>query len=146
MSVPIFTTAQDAENAFYDSLERCDLELMMAVWAEDEDIVCVHPAGARIAGQEPVRESWRRIFASGQRLRVKIAQPVTVSAMMVEVRSVHEVITVVGEEAARPPMVATNVYVRTAAGWRMVAHHASPAPEQAADEETTPEPPPKLLH
>jgi ketosteroid isomerase-like protein len=64
-SVPIFTTAQDAENAFYESLERNDLELMMAVWAEDEEIVCVHPAGGRIAGQEQVRESWRRIFASG---------------------------------------------------------------------------------
>ena len=144
-SVPIFPTAQDAENAFYDSLERGDLDLMMAVWAEDEEIVCVHPAGGRIAGQEQVRDSWRRMFASGQRLQIKIAQRVTLSGMMVEVRSVHEVITIVGDEAARPPMVATNVYVRTAAGWRMVAHHASPAPEQAADEETTPEPP-KLLH
>ena len=144
MSVPIFPTAQDAENAFYDSLERCDLELMMAVWAEDEDIVCVHPAGARIAGQEQVRESWRRIFASGQRLRVKVAQQVTMSGMMVEVHSVHEVISVIGEEAARAPMVATNVYVRTAAGWRMVAHHASPAPVEAVEE--APPKPPKLLH
>ena len=143
-SVPIFPTAQDAENAFYDSLERGDLDLMMAVWAEDEEIVCVHPAGGRIAGQEQVRDSWRRMFASGQRLRIKIAQRVTLSGMMVEVRSVHEVITIVGEEAARPPMVATNVYLRTAAGWRMVVHHASPAP-QAAAEEVPPEPP-KLLH
>ena len=143
-SVPIFPTAQDAENAFYDSLERGDLDLMMAVWAEDEEIVCVHPAGGRIAGQEQVRDSWRRMFASGQRLRIKIAQRVTLSGMMVEVRSVHEVITIVGDEAARPPMVATNVYLRTAAGWRMVVHHASPAP-QAAAEEVPPEPP-KLLH
>ena len=143
-SVPIFPTAQDAENAFYDSLERGDLDLMMAVWAEDEEIVCVHPAGGRIAGQEQVRDSWRRMFASGQRLRIKIAQRVTLSGMMVEVRSVHEVITVVGEDAARPPMVATNVYLRTAAGWRMVVHHASPAPEAAAEE--VPPEPPKLLH
>jgi len=143
-SVPIFTTAQDAENAFYESLERNDLELMMAVWAEDEEIVCVHPAGGRIAGQEHVRESWRRIFASGQRLRVKIAQQVTMSGMMVEVHSVHEVITVVGEEAARAPMVATNVYLRTAAGWRMLVHHASPAPGAEAEEE--PAEPPKFLH
>jgi ketosteroid isomerase-like protein len=143
-SVLIFPTAQDAENAFYDSLERGDLDLMMAVWAEDEEIVCVHPAGGRIAGQEQVRDSWRRMFASGQRLQIKIAQRVTLSGMMVEVRSVHEVITIVGDEAARPPMVATNVYLRTAAGWRMVVHHASPAPEAAAEE--VPPEPPKLLH
>jgi ketosteroid isomerase-like protein len=143
MSVRIFPTPQDAENAFYESLERCDLEQMMAVWAEDDEIMCVHPAGPRIAGQEQVRDSWRRIFASGQRLRVQIAQQVALSGMMVAVHSVHEVITVVGEKRARPPVVATNVYLRTAAGWRMVVHHASPAPGPAPE---PPEDPPKILH
>ena len=33
MSAKIFPTAQDAENAFYEALERCDLEAMMAVWS-----------------------------------------------------------------------------------------------------------------
>ena len=47
MSSKIFPTAQDAENAFYEALERGDLEGMMAVWSEDEDIVCVHPHGPR---------------------------------------------------------------------------------------------------
>ncbi len=143
MSVRIFPTPQDAENAFYESLERGDFELMMAVWGEDEDIVCVHPAGPRIAGQEQVRDSWRRIFASGQRLRVQIAQQVTVSGMMVAVHSVHEVITVAGESQPRPPVIATNVYLRTAAGWRMIVHHASPAPGPATE---PPEDPPKILH
>ena len=41
MSAKIFPTAQDAENAFYEALERCDLDGMMAVWAEDEEILCV---------------------------------------------------------------------------------------------------------
>ncbi len=143
MSVRIFPTPQDAENAFYESLERCDLEQMMAVWAEDDEIVCVHPGGPRIAGQEQVRNSWRRIFASGQRLRVQLAQQVALSGMMVAVHSVHEVITVVGEKRARPPVVSTNVYLRTAAGWRMVVHHASPAPGPAPE---PPEDPPKILH
>ena len=143
MSVRIFPTPQDAENAFYESLERGDFELMMAVWGEDEDIVCVHPAGTRIAGQEQVRDSWRRIFASGQRLRIQIAQQVTVSGMMVAVHSVHEVITVAGESRPRPPVIATNVYLRTAAGWRMIVHHASPAPGPATE---PPEDPPKILH
>ena len=61
----IFPTAQDAENAFYEALERADLERMMAVWAEDEEIVCVHPGGPRLTGQDQVRESWRQIFAGG---------------------------------------------------------------------------------
>jgi uncharacterized protein (TIGR02246 family) len=148
MSNKIFPTAQDAENAFYEALERSDLEAMMAVWSEDEDIVCVHPAGQRLAGQEQVREAWRQMFAGGPGLRVQITQQVVVSGMMVAVHSVHENITVAGEQRPRPPMVATNVYLRTPAGWRMVVHHASPAPAQAGDAPAADAAPakPKTLH
>ena len=52
MRTTAFPTSQDAENAFYDALERADLDAMMAVWAEDEEIVCVHPTGPRLAGHE----------------------------------------------------------------------------------------------
>ena len=144
MSARIFPTAQDAQNAFYEALERSDLEAMMAVWSEDEDIVCVHPAGQRLAGQAEVREVWRQMFAGGPNMRVRITQQVVIAGVMLEVRSVHENITVAGEQRPRPPMVATNVYLRTAAGWRMIAHHASPAPGQPAAD-----PPPagsKILH
>ena len=143
MSGKIFPTAQDAENAFYEALERADLEAMMAVWAEDEEIVCVHPAGMRLTGAEQVRESFRQMFASGANMRIHISQRVTASGMMVAVHSVHENITPAGETRPRPPIVATNVYLRSAAGWRMVVHHASPAPGPAAD---PPAAGPKILH
>ncbi len=72
MSDKIFPTAQDAENAFYEALERGDLDAMMAVWAEDEEIVCVHPAGERLTGQDQVRASWTKIFSGESRARVHI--------------------------------------------------------------------------
>jgi len=146
VSAKIFPTAQDAENAFYEALERADLEAMMAVWSEDEEIVCVHPAGQRLAGQEQVREAWRQMFAGGPNMRVQIAQQVVVSGMMVAVHSVHESITVTGEARARPPMVATNVYLRTPAGWRMAVHHASPAPGEPAPARAAAASAPKILH
>ena len=144
MSPKIFPSAQDAENAFYEALERSDLEGMMAVWAEDEDIVCVHPGGPRLTGQDEVRESWARIFKGGGRTRVQITHQVAISALMLAVHSVHENFRLEGEAQPRPPIVATNVYLRTAAGWRMIVHHASPAPAQPAPppREATP----KLLH
>ena len=145
MSAKIFPTAQDTQNAFYEALERSDLEAMMAVWSEDEDIVCVHPAGQRLAGQAQVRDVWRQMFAGGPGMRVRISQQVVIAGVMLEVHSVHETITVAGEQRARPPMVATNVYLRTAAGWRMIAHHASPAPGQQAAAEP-PTAAPKILH
>ena len=157
MSDRIFPTAQDAENAFYEALERADLEAMMSVWAEDEDIVCVHPTGPRLAGQEQVRESWAQIFSGGARARVHVTRQLVITGMMMAIHSVQENFIVEGdaraEASGRPqgrdsrpaPIVATNIYQRSASGWRMVLHHASPAPG-----ETPPAPPreaaPKTLH
>ena len=144
----LFPTAQDAETAFYEALERAALKAMMEVWAEDDEIVCVHPSGQRLTGQAQVREGWKQMFAGGAGLRVQASHQVVASSMMAEVRSVHENITVPGERRARPPIVATNVYFRTAAGWRMVAHHASPSAAAPADAATPPAPPaaPQTLH
>jgi len=145
MTSRIFPTAQDAENAFYEALERGDLEGMMAVWAEDEEIICVHPGGPRLSGQDQVRESWAKIFAGGAGPRVRITDQVAVTGMMIAVHSVHENFTLEGEARAQVPILATNVYLRTAAGWRMIVHHASPAPMEtppAPAREATP----KFLH
>ena len=147
MSAKIFPTAQDAENAFYEALERADLEAMMAVWSEDDEIVCVHPAGQRLAGPAQVREAWRQMFAGGSNMRVQITQQLALTGMMVAVHSVHENITVAGEQRPRAPMIATNVYLRTPAGWRMVVHHASPAPGEPAPDIAAAAPAtPKILH
>lgn len=146
MTIPIFPTAQDAENAFYEALERADLEAMMSVWAEDEEIVCVHPAGPRLTGQDQVRESWRQIFSGAAGTRIQVSLQAQTSGVMFAVHSVLESFAV--EDLAQPAaVVATNVYLRTPAGWRMLAHHASAAPQrprelsQAAARET-----PKILH
>ena len=142
MSTRIFPTAQDAEVAFYEALERADLELMMAVWSDDEEILCVHPGGARLTGQDQVRESWRQILAGGARARVHLSQQVAISGPVVAVHSTHENFSVPGEKPPLQAVVATNVYLRTAAGWRMIAHHGSPAPGLAEP----PAQPPKILH
>ena len=144
MTTRIFPTAQDAENAFYEALERGDLEGMMAVWAEDEEIICVHPTGPRLSGQDQVRESWAKIFSGGAGPRVHITQQVAVTAMMIAVHSVHENFSTEGDARSQFPVVATNVYLKTAAGWRMIVHHASPAPAQT--DTTAREAPPKFLH
>ena len=147
MKKALFATPQDAESAFYEALAKADLDAMMAVWGDDDDIYCVHPNGARLTGVESVRESWRQIFASGQTLRFQLRESQVVQGMMLAVHSVYEHITIAGEARPRGPMIATNIYLRTERGWRMVAHHASPAPAPAT---AGPEPrrtaPPKTLH
>ena len=68
----VFATPQDAEAAFYDALERLDLDAMMEVWSEDDEIVCIHPGQPRLSGYDAVRAAWQRIFQGGQRLKVRL--------------------------------------------------------------------------
>jgi len=138
---PIFPTPQDVEAAFYEAIERGDLEALMAVWAEDEEIVYIPPGGPRMTGYASVRDAWRRIFESGQRLTVTLTQPVILQGMLVSIHSLCEQIGLRGNEAGQTaPLVATNVYVRGALGWRLLLHHASPTPPESLNEI------PKTLH
>lgn len=146
MSTPIYASAQDAEDAFYKALERGDYDAMVSVWADDEEVICVHPGAPRLRGVAEVLAGWKRILGNGQRLRVKVAQQSTITAMTVAVHSVHELISIEGEGPAKHPVVATNVYQRTSRGWRMIVHHASPAPGPAEPAPAPPDPSPKILH
>jgi ketosteroid isomerase-like protein len=139
MPKAIFTTPHDVEVAFYEALEKADLDAMMGVWAEDEEIVCVHPGGPRITGYADIRDAWRRIFENDSKLRVQTTTPSVVQTPFTAVHSLIERIGVVGKDETRAPVVATNVYVRGPLGWRMVVHHASAAPPAAPEA-------PKILH
>jgi ketosteroid isomerase-like protein len=136
-----YTTPQDAEQAFYRAFEHADLAEMMAVWAE-EDIVCVHPGGGRHTGVVEVRESWRKIFASGPRLRFRLENSRVFSGRMLSVHSVYERVTVAGDPRPANPVLSTNIYLLTDRGWRMLVHHASPLTPEAAPREI----PPSILH
>lgn len=128
MTMRFFATPQDAEAAFYDALERADLDAMMAIWAEDEEVLCVHPNGERIAGFAAVRESWRQIFASGRRASVRLSDAVRRQGILLALLSAQEHYSVPGEEMPRPPVIASTVYVRGAQGWHLLSRHASCAP------------------
>lgn len=146
MKKVIYANAQEAEQAFYDAFGKSDLEAMMAVWADDDEIYCIHPGAPRISGVAQVRESWRRLFTNGQSLSFQLRARHEIHGMMIVIHSVYEQITVAGQGTARNPMLATNIYQRTDLGWRMVAHHAGPAPAAPVAAEAAPKPAPKTLH
>ncbi len=125
---PIYTTPTDAAMAFYQAFEAKDLDAMMATWAEDEDIVCVHPGGARHVGYDAVRQGWEQLFAGDARLAFRLEQVVVIETVGLAMQSVVEHITIGNDGKSRGTAVCTNVFLRTPYGWRMVMHHASPAP------------------
>lgn len=139
----LHATPEDVEQQFYDALREGDLERVMAVWADDDEVVCVHPAGGRVFGPRGVREAFEAVFANGP-IPVHPEHVHRVQSMGTAVHSVLERIDVVTAEGNRTAWVtATNVYVKTAQGWRMVAHHASPG---SADPPRPAGEPPATLH
>ena len=140
----MFATADEAETAFYDAFERGDLAAMMAVWAESDGVACIHPAGPRHVGFDAVRESWVQVFAGAPQLRVRTVDVQRFDDQGVAVHSVIEEVSPRGQQGPVGQVFATNVYELTDGGWRMVVHHASPAPEVPQREE--PATPTHTLH
>lgn len=118
--------ADDTEAAFYEALQNGDIEKVMACWGDEDDIVCVHPGGARLLGPAAIRASFEAMFSHGT-ISAQAEKVRQVEAMSASVHSVLERIDVLTEEGPRHAyVIATNVYHKTAQGWRLVAHHASP--------------------
>src|SRR5438093_11303096 len=86
----IFTSPQDAALAFYQAFEAKDVDAMMTTWAEDEEIVCVHPGGTRFVGYEAVRAGWEQIFAGDARLAFRLDQVVMIETVGLAMQSAVE--------------------------------------------------------
>ena len=120
------STPDEIEQQFYEALQRADIDQLMAVWADDDDIVCVHPGGPRVVGPAAIRSTFEQIFGNGviEAHPEKVRRLQTLSCAVHSVLQRVRVLTDEGPQSAW--VVATNVYVKTGQGWRLAAHHASP--------------------
>ena len=59
-----------------EAIGRGDLDAIMEVWADDEEIVCIHPTGQRLSGASAIRESWQTIFSSNTSLTVHVKRAI----------------------------------------------------------------------
>ena len=127
-------SADDIEAAFYEALQTADIERLMACWADEDEIVCVHPGGPRVVGLGAIRATFDTIFANGS-IRAWPEHVRKVETLASVVHNVLERVEVMSESGPTQAYVlATNVYHKTAQGWRMVAHHASPGSQSEAQE------------
>ncbi|MBJ7313377.1 YybH family protein [Rugamonas sp. CCM 8940] len=118
-------SAAEVETAFYDALNRADVDTLMALWADDEEIVCIHPGGPRLIGHAAIRASWSAILEHGG-LHILPSQLHETHNLMSSVHTVIEGTSAASGDAAH--LLATNVYVKTPRGWRIVLHHVSVGP------------------
>lgn len=119
-------SADDIEAAFYEALQAGDIDKLMACWADEDEIICVHPGGPRVIGVAAIRAAFDAMFANGS-IRAWPERVRKIESLASVVHNVLERIEILTEEGPQQAyVVATNVYHKTAQGWRLVAHHASP--------------------
>ena len=136
-------TADEIEAAFYEAMQKGDIELLMACWADEDDVVCVHPGGPRMVGVGAILAGFEAMLAHGT-IRARIDRVRKVESLASAVHNVLEHVEVLLPDGPREAFViATNVYHKTAQGWRMVAHHASPGTSKEVRESDVPQ---QMLH
>ncbi|MBC7415070.1 MAG: nuclear transport factor 2 family protein [Herminiimonas sp.] len=126
----LFASPEATENAFYDAIARADLDALMTLWADEDEIVCIHPGAARLVGRAAIRASWEAIFERGG-VHIHPTQRHVVMSSMSAVHNLIEEIRHGDQEPTQRHVLATNIYLKTPAGWRIVVHHASVAPGAA---------------
>lgn len=128
------------EQAFYQAFEHCSLEEMRAIWLDHDSAACVHPGGPLLRGTARILSSWESIFAGASPPKIRHHEIQRIVTGDLAIHTVEELITPNGDDSDPTRIIATNVYQRTEAGWRMLTHHASlpmvPGPPEPEEEPT----------
>ncbi len=121
----------DANDAFYRAFARRDVAAMEALWADDVPVTCVHPGWDAIRGREAVMDSWRSVLRGN-------APDVRCGKASAHVAG--DVAWVICRERIPdgPPLVATNVFVRSGGAWRMCHHQAGLLADAPAEDRPPP--------
>lgn len=116
----------------YDAIEGGDIDLMQSLWADREDVVCIHPGAEPLHGRPAVSRSWSMVMANTGYIQffltgvsVSFADENTAIVTCTE----NVLAEAEGESAdtfAGGKAVATNVFVRSRRGWLLWMRHASP--------------------
>lgn len=123
--------ATAAHEAFYAALERGDPQAMEELWADTDDVFCLHPGWAPLHGRSAVLRSCSAIMAGTEQLhflltdvRVRLATDTAVITCTENILTgeISDGTRVSGIGAA----AAINVLQRQPAGWRVLAHHSAP--------------------
>ncbi len=128
-----FNSPEEAEIAFYEAIERCDIDSLAQVWSDDENIVCIHPGSDRIEGRKPVLDSFIELFMESPKLTFSLMDTLQTGTDHLAIHLIREHVEVSGQFMSS--VVSTNIYQFEDGGWRMLLHHASPEPDSLIDDD-----------
>jgi ketosteroid isomerase-like protein len=135
-----------ANQAFYDAVETSDLDALEAVVLDGplaESVAVVHPGWPVLRGRREVMRSYALIMANTDYIQFFLTDvEVAVDGDSAVVTCTENILTggPAEEDGSAGSLVgglvvATNVFRRTADGWRMWVHHGSPVLAEEDDDE-----------
>ena len=123
-------SVEATNQAMYEAFESADVDRMARVWDDvaPADVVCVHPGWPMLRGRDHVLRSWSAVMAGTDYIQFFLTDVrISVSGDTAVVTCTENVLTEVTERTrGAGAVVATNVLVRRADGWRVQVHHGSP--------------------
>ena len=134
----LFASPEECERAFYEAMEQGDVESMCDLWLQDDDVCCTHPGTPRIVGYNAVRTSWVSILAAGSIQIHTLARRSFESQTLAVSNLIEEVVAQQGSGPHVVHVLASNAFVKTPAGWKMVMHVGVAAPRGQAVEVEAP--------
>lgn len=123
-----FNTPADAEDAYYDAIDECDLEKMMSAWDNSPQAGCLLPMQAFQYGKKTIRELWKTLLDPARRVDITVNHLQWIEHGDIAIHLLEEMVSPVGTEERQPPIYATNVFRRSEDGWRLLLHVNSPSP------------------
>lgn len=116
------------EQAFYTAFSSGDIDAMRDIWHDTKYVSCIHPMGDRLCGAPAVLKSWESILHNTGDVLINV------SDRRIEIKGAMAIHTLVENIHLKDKpnqvfqFLATNIYELTPSGWKMILHHASPAP------------------
>ena len=116
-----------ANQRFYDAFGALDIDSMESAWENSERSLCVHPGWSPLVGWDSIRASWQGIFDHATLMHFNLQYVnVAIEGDCAWVTCIENITSVLQGRANNFGVLATNIFVRTAQGWRMTAHHGTP--------------------
>lgn len=115
-----------ANAAFYAAFAGGDIAAMTGVWADTDDVSCIHPGWPALVGPIAVLASWGEILASADRPQIVCAERQAVID-----GDQGRVLCIEVVDSA--PLATSNHFKRIAGAWRMVHHQSSPIAQYSSE-------------
>lgn len=117
-----------ANEAFYQAFAARDLQAMEDLWHAGHPVACIHPGWGALYGRDAVMASWRDILTNPNAPAIACRQP---KAHVIG----DTAFVTCFEEIERSFLIATNIFVRHGAVWKIIHHHAGATAATPAEEE-----------